>query len=88
MIINTTPPILRGMDAIDSCTRADQLAAATRYAELAFERTGKNLSAPLGGVFREMTLAKLRAAHRRLCVQDWHRQPKPAPSKTRETITA
>jgi plasmid stabilization system protein ParE len=61
------------MDAIDSCTREDQVQAAKRYTELAFARTGQNLSPPVMGVFREMAHAKLRAAHRRLHVQDRHR---------------
>ncbi len=73
MIKNTTPPILRGMEAIDSCTREDQLQVAKRYTELAFARCEQNLSAPMRGVFREMARAKLRAAYRRLRVQDWQR---------------
>lgn len=89
MTINTTPPILRGMDAIDSCTRKDQLQAARRYSELAFERTGENLSAAVRGVFREMTSAKLQAAYRRLRGQAWPPPPETAMQlKARETIAA
>jgi len=73
-----TPPILRGMDAIDSCVTEGQLAVAARYSELAFRLSGQNLSPPVRGVFKEMTHAKLRAAARRLCAQSWQRDNREA----------